>query len=649
MNTAGIRQALKSIPKSLNETYARTILRIEANYQKEAWRALVWLLFSERDLRVEELAETVAIDPSEDPPFDLQKRLFNPYDVLRMLSSLVYITRSSSRDGYGSSKVSRDTTVVKIVHHSVKEFLVSGQIQQHRPTSTFSFTTLSANDFIAESCAVTIISYSRAEKKTMSEDVERFPLLEYACQHWYSHAQVTLGKIEKSQSSPTHRLILSTVAFLTWLRIHRPDCPSEPAVKDMESHGSPLYYAAYLGFSDITKTILASGAEINARGGHYDSPLQAACLKGYESIVKLLIERGADVNARGGYYGTALQAASVKGHESVVRLLLDRGADPNTQGGHYGNALVGASRGGNASVISCLIQHGANIAARGCYGQTVLQRIRDGGAYIRRHDLDGPSRQDDATTHDAEESYPLDKSADTALRLLHHMPLAIHVAAAYIQEAAVQTLLLHGISCTAEDSEKWTALHWAAESGNNSIVAMLLKSGANIDARDSEGRSPLSWAAGCGHEATTKLLLRHGVEIDSKDIEGQTPLSWAAARGHVEIVVLLLKHGAAIESRDAEGQTVLSWAAWNGHQDVVKLLLDHGADVEARDSRGRTPLFWAIEDGYEAVVNLFLDAHANINARDADGMTPLSMAIKHAHEAVVQLLLNAGAESMSIC
>jgi ankyrin repeat protein len=55
----------------------------------------------------------------------------------------------------------------------------------------------------------------------------------------------------------------------------------------------PLYYAALLGFSMMTRLLLDQGAEVNAQGGHYGNALQAASRGGHEQVVKTLLDAGA--------------------------------------------------------------------------------------------------------------------------------------------------------------------------------------------------------------------------------------------------------------------------------------------------------------------------------------------------------------------
>jgi ankyrin repeat protein len=94
----------------------------------------------------------------------------------------------------------------------------------------------------------------------------------------------------------------------------------------LNSIPTPLYYAALLGLSTVTRLLLDKGVNVNAQGGHFGNALQAASERGDEQVVKTLLDAGAEVNAQGGEYDNALQAASAGGHEQVVKTLLNAGA-----------------------------------------------------------------------------------------------------------------------------------------------------------------------------------------------------------------------------------------------------------------------------------------------------------------------------------
>jgi hypothetical protein len=88
---AEIVEALRSLPKSLDETYERILLSIPTSHRKDAVRILQWLVFSARPLRIDEVAELLVADPERSPEFDLNRRLFDPQDIASYCGSLVTI------------------------------------------------------------------------------------------------------------------------------------------------------------------------------------------------------------------------------------------------------------------------------------------------------------------------------------------------------------------------------------------------------------------------------------------------------------------------------------------------------------------------------------------------------------------------------
>ena len=97
-------------------------------------------------------------------------------------------------------------------------------------------------------------------------------------------------------------------------------------------HGdTPLHDAAYRGYADVVKLLLAAGADVNAKDSFGDTPLHAAAINGQADVVKLLLAAGADVNAKGWIGYTPLHHAAYDGHADVAKLLLAAGADVNAR------------------------------------------------------------------------------------------------------------------------------------------------------------------------------------------------------------------------------------------------------------------------------------------------------------------------------
>jgi len=126
------------------------------------------------------------------------------------------------------------------------------------------------------------------------------------------------------------------------------------AVVFAQSVNEDLLDAAKRGDSAAVKSLLAKGADVNARTRYNQTPLMLAADKGHTEIVKLLVEANADVNVTDTFYKsvTALSAAAQRGHAGIVKLLLEKGARGKD------NALFAAIGGGHTGVAKTVLDAG---------------------------------------------------------------------------------------------------------------------------------------------------------------------------------------------------------------------------------------------------------------------------------------------------
>lgn len=96
---------------------------------------------------------------------------------------------------------------------------------------------------------------------------------------------------------------------------------------------TPLHFAAFGGQPRVAETLLAHGADVDARATNEfaNTPLQVALLTVQEEVARVLIAHRADVNAKQREGFTALHEAAQSGSSALVRLLLDAGADPSSR------------------------------------------------------------------------------------------------------------------------------------------------------------------------------------------------------------------------------------------------------------------------------------------------------------------------------
>jgi len=86
-----VRETLKELPKTLDDTYARILKNIPEKYSKRAHCAMQILVVSYRPLSPVEVADAIAVDHENekfDPTVD---RLLDPLDILQICSSLVMV------------------------------------------------------------------------------------------------------------------------------------------------------------------------------------------------------------------------------------------------------------------------------------------------------------------------------------------------------------------------------------------------------------------------------------------------------------------------------------------------------------------------------------------------------------------------------
>ena len=101
---------------------------------------------------------------------------------------------------------------------------------------------------------------------------------------------------------------------------------------------TPLFYAAFKGYKEIAKLLIAEGADVNTKNYYLLTPLHDAADEGRNEIVELLIAEGADVNAKSKGGVTPLDSAVYYGQKETANLLRKHGGKttgnliPNTSG-----------------------------------------------------------------------------------------------------------------------------------------------------------------------------------------------------------------------------------------------------------------------------------------------------------------------------
>jgi ankyrin repeat protein len=254
-----------------------------------------------------------------------------------------------------------------------------------------------------------------------------------------------------------------------------------------------LFLAVGRGDLAAVKTLLARGANPNARNFLMMTPLMYAALRGEVEISKALLARGAELDAVS-QFGSALTFAGLGDSESAARFLLSRGARIDSARTDKITSLMLAARSGHLSVVRELLQRKAKLDGRDTDGMTALMYAARSG-----------------------------------------------------RTEVVRELLRQGAVVDATDRHRWTALTFAASNGHTNAVSRLLEAGANPNVRDERGRTPLLIASSYGDRPeVVRALLDGGARRDVKDNSSQTAVMIAARRGNAA-TLRLLEARAAVE------------------------------------------------------------------------------------------------------
>ena len=567
---------MADLPRTLDETYERTLGEINEADWEFAHRLFQFVAVASRPLRVEELAELLAFDfeAGSIPKFHDDWRLEDPTDaVLSARSSLLAVV-----------DVRYSPSVVQFSHFSVKEFLTSARLAKasdiiHR---RYHVSMTPAHTLAAQVCLGTLLLLDK--DVTTRDSLRNYQLATYAAEHWIYHARFEVvsqsvedGLKQLFEPSKRHLTVCNWIhnPLSSWKNLnHRP-----PPIS-----GSTLHYAAFWGLHSIVHfLVIEHSQDVHSRSFTDDAtPLHVASQQGHEQVASFLLERGVDPSAQDEKGMTPLYVALLRGCGEVAQMLIERGADLSAQDKYGKTPLHWASGWRHVKVAEMLIEHGADPSA-------------------------------------------LDKDGNTPLRLA-------------LQEGHVevaQMLIERGADPSVQDKYGYTPLHLASYQGHVKVTQMLIEHGADPSAQDEDGCTPLHLASQKGHVKVAQMLIERGADPSAPDKHGNTPLYPASLRGHVNVTQMLIERGADPSAQDEDGCTPLHLASIRGHVKVAQMLIERGADPSAQDKYGRTPLhlisicFKPDLDNTHVlaeVARILLEHGANVTDKDDGGLTPLELA-----------------------
>ena len=369
-------------------------------------RILQCLVVAIRPLRVNELAEVLAVDFDEAEGIPKLKPNWRWEDqeqaLLTSCSSLIAIVDT------GSSRV------VQFSHFSVKEYLTSSRLAtSSQDVSRYHVALGPAHTILAQACMSILLQLHDHDEQ---DDVgKNAPLARYAAEYWVRHAQYE--DVASGIKGMEDLFDVDKPYFAAWRQFH--DIDTRPSISSVfymlsgkSDATSPLYYAALCGFSNLVEQLIVKHPDhVNAPGGRFMTPavaalagrhfqladvlrcngsslapgratlgwtpLHCAAYRGDLEMIQVLLDCGVDVNSRGdgGVSSvTPLGTASVFHNDTrVVRWLLDHGADPNVQSRYNKSApLHEALQRGSIEIARVLVEHGASAEVENSDGRTPL-------------------------------------------------------------------------------------------------------------------------------------------------------------------------------------------------------------------------------------------------------------------------------------
>ena len=391
------------------------------------------------------------------------------------------------------------------------------------------------------------------------------------------------------------------------------------------AQASTVTDAARRGDRDVVRTLLKSGADVNAAEGDGMTALHWAARSGDAELIQILVSAGANVRAttRLGAY-TPLMMAAQAGHSAAVAALLAGGAEVEASSTTGTTPLMFAAQSGDTRTVTMLVEGGARVDAReSAMEQTPLMfaaannrtevvkllmaRGADKSATSKVTDLNKLSMGGFGGGRRGTGGAPTDgnRPADVA-----------GVTRQYRYNELVGST--GGI----------TPLQMAARQGFLDTVKALVEAGADVNQRNPGDQSTaLVVATVNGHFDVGVYLLEHGADPNLATDNGLAPLygtlnvQWAPKANypqpraylqqsvtHIEFMKRLLARGADPNRRlvrkiwysgynfdlagiDEVGATPFWRAAYGGDLEAMELLLAAGADplIPTTKPAGRPP------------------------------------------------------------
>lgn len=277
---------------------------------------------------------------------------------------------------------------------------------------------------------------------------------------------------------------------------------------------TPLHVALLSGNDEISRFLIARGADIGKQNAVGNTPLHIAAQYNRKEIAELLISRGADLESKTLSGLTPLNLLTLMtDHYEMAKLLIEKGADVNTMAKNGNSPLSCAAHAGSVKIIDLLLDQNATYDNSNGNAMNLLGLSAGIGAsrlfkYIS--DKEGES----IFVNDADNRRlmrnALNGGSLEIVKLLQAKNIPVDVS-----KSIAGTTPLHNIAGNANSVD---------------MIEFLVKNGADINARTNDGRSAYNIAESSGNKEAASLLLKLGANPEPRRFPvltgpylGQTP------------------------------------------------------------------------------------------------------------------------------
>jgi ankyrin repeat protein len=441
-----IREALKVIPRKLEETYDLVMQRISDQNEDDAnlaRRLLSWLTYSVRSLTVVELQHALAIEPGQDH-LDSDS-LIDEEIMLSVCAGIVTVEDESN--------------LIRFIHYTTQEYLE--RIRDVRfPTAQLEITEACMEYLQQQGPASEHLRYSEFAKHIRSR-----PFYEYAAFNWGAHADEDVQRVAETRILEFLKNN-QTVAAIP-LRIHYLSIGGNLGLARQPS----VHAVAYLGLSHILKCQIKAGINSEVCNSLGQTPIHIAVSRNHRECVRILLDDDRAHEKEFHRAWTLIRIAAIQGLPEFARLAIESEADFFSQP----DPIAISYRGWTVLHEAVLARH-----------VEIVEILCDSGFEVDSVDLKGNSALHLAAT----EGY------DDILRTLVTKGADINK-----HNNCGETPLHHAAA-------KNDMFAWDLES-SKLCTQLLLEFGAEVNCMDDEGRTPLYGALMWG-EDTAQLILQNG-------------------------------------------------------------------------------------------------------------------------------------------